>query len=348
MTLQELLNADVRSLGGLLARGFAWWIDELASMAPHAWRESLSSRPKVLAERIGPGTWRYWKPGRPHAAEPPPAKPSRVGLVLPAGAALVRELEFPTLPLRDVKRMVALDIDRLSPLKPELVHFDVEREAGRQHGAKQKVRLGILPRAVASDILAAAAQEGLSPIALGIASVEQPGGHRFDFLPAAIAAAGGSQGEGAARWWWVAVAALLALNLALLVGRDAASVSRLRQIVQSQRAGVDAATGLRARVEREDERRRSLMDRKTRDEPLRMLNTLTLAIPEGAWVQHLEWNGDILRIVGFAAPDLNIPAAVRGTPAFTNPRSLTTEAAPKLANGTPFDITAVAKKRPAR
>jgi Tfp pilus assembly protein PilN len=118
------------------------------------------------------------------------------------------------------------------------------------------------------------------------------------------------------------------------------AVDRQSQAVDGQQPVVDAVQRLRRRVETEDAARRGLLVRGRRGDPLRMLNALTQAIPAGAWVQHLEWNGQTLRIVGFKRQDIDMAAAIRGSGAFTNPRALTAEPATGATSTRPFDITA--------
>jgi len=367
MTLQELMNADVRAIGGLVRQGFAWWIDELAAMLPRGWRSLFSSRPKVLAEPLSAGGWRYWKDGRSIAADGPGgALRSQVGLLLPPGAVLTREVQFPRLPLADVRRMVTLDLDRLSPLRPELVYVDVEVVDRDAAEGRQTVLVGVLPRAVAARHLEAARDAGLSPKALSAAvprasppeslqqSLQQSPQQspfespaiRFDFLPAVRRASGEAAPGGASRLWWAAVAALIVVNLGVLIGRDILATSRLRDAVGAQRGAVDVALALRRRVEAETVLRQELVTRGMRNEPLRMLGALTTAIPAGAWVQHLEWNGQTLRVVGFKSAEVDMFAALRGSPAFTNPRAAGADAAPRAGAGQPFDITVDAGKRP--
>jgi len=346
MTLQELLNADVASIGGMIRQGLAWWIDELAALLPVRWRSLFSARPKVLAQPLAAGGWRYWKDGRPLGEEDlGRAAKGGVGLVLPPGAVLTRQVQFPRLPLADVRRMVGLDLDRLSPLRPELVFVDVEVIDRDSALGKQTALVGVLPRQVAARQLEAAREAGLSPKALSVAVAEDSPHGRFDFLPAARLAAGEASGRGAARYWWAAVGGLLAINLAALIGRDMLDVSRLRQAVAGQRGAVSAVAALRRRVESEAARRQDLISRGTRNEPLRMLGALTAAIPAGAWVEHLEWNGQTLRVVGFKAPEVDLFAALRGSPAFTNPRAAASDAPARSGPGQPFDITADAGKR---
>ena len=347
MTLQELLNADMRSIGALIRQGFAWWIDELAALLPPTWRERFSSRPRLLAEPLAAGGWRYWKDGRPLAEDAARrAARAEVGLVLPPGAVLTREVQFPRLPLADVRRMVALDLDRLSPLRPDLVFVDVEVVNRDSAAGRQTVLVGVLPRELAARQLEAARGEGFSPKALSVAIAEGAPQNRFDFLPAMRRAAGEGAGGGPARYWWIAVAALVAIDLGVLVGRDILDVSRLRDAVAGQRGAVNAVLALHRRVEGENAQRRDLVARGTRNEPLRMLGALTAAIPAGAWVQHLEWNGQTLRVVGFRSAEVDMFAALRGSPAFTNPRAATADAGSRPGPSQPFDITADAGKRP--
>ncbi|MGI8841975.1 MAG: PilN domain-containing protein [Caulobacteraceae bacterium] len=350
MTLQELLNADMHSIGGFIRQGFAWWLDELAAMAPASWRGRLSARPKLVAEPVAGGAWRCWRDGRPVPVDAA-RRAAGVGLVLPPGMALTREVQFPRLPLADVRRMVAMDLDRLSPLRPDLVFFDVEVIDRDAAGGRQTVLVGVLPREAAARQLAAARDDGLSPKALGVAiaegAPEAAPVSRFDFMPAVRRAAGETPGGGPTRYWWDTTADLLVIKPGVLVGRDMLSVAKLREAVAAQRDAVDAVNAVRRRVDGENNERRDLVARGARNEPLRMLAALTTAVPAGAWVQRLEWNGQTLRVIGAKSPEVDMFAALRGSPAFTNPRAAAAEAParPGPGQGQPFDITADAGKR---
>jgi general secretion pathway protein L len=353
MTLDELLNAemDFNSIAALARQGFDWWIDELASMAPPAWRARLASGPRIWAGPDADGTWRFWRDGRPLAGAPP-AGDARVGLLLPARAVLVREIPTPRMPAADVRRMVALDIDRLSPLSPGLIHFDLEildRDAqadqppGGQKEAGQRVAVGIVPRTVAAALWEAARAHGLRPTAMAARTEDGGAGRRFNFLPAVQAAAGEPAEGRVARWWWIGVGALLAANIAVLVGRDVLSTRRLSDLVDAQRPAVTAVQTLRRRVEAEDRRRADRVAQGRRTDPLRVLDTLTRALPSNTWVQRLEWNGQTLHIAGERGNGTDVPAAVRGSGAFANPRAATNEPAGGDAASRPFDITADAR-----
>ena len=355
MTLQELLNSemDLASLAALARQGLAWWLDELAAMLPPAWRERLSSRPRTWIEPQPSGGWRVWKDGRLFEGPGPRtgararggAAP-RIGLLAPPEAVLLRETPAPRMTAADVRRMLSLDIDRLSPLAADLIHYDMEiRERGDGEGL-QRILLGIIPRDEAARLLGRARADGFAPVALAARADRDDAPPRFDFMPQVLRAEGQAAGDRGRLYLWVAVGALILANIAVLVGRDIIDVSRVRATVEGQKPVVDAVLRLRRRVQAEEARRSDLLARGRRGDPLRMLNVLTQAVPSGAWVQHLEWNGQSLRIVGFKRPEIDLAAAIRGSGAFTNPRALAAEPAGGPTPLRPFDITAEARPEP--
>jgi hypothetical protein len=348
MTLEELLNSemDLNSIAALARQGFDWWMDELAAMLPPAWRARLASGPRVWAGPEPDGTWRFWKDGRPLAGGAP-TRETRVGVLLPAGAVLTRETPTPRMPAADVRRMLSLDIDRLSPLAPGLIHFDMEIidrdvKAGAREAAGQRVLVGIVPRALAAAVWNEARAQGLEPVALA-ARVEGGEGRRFDFLPAVRAAAGVTGAGRVASYWWAGVAALLVVNLAVLVGRDSLGVQRLADLVDAQRPAVNAVQALRRRVEGENRRRLDLVTRAQKAEPLAMLSALTQALPANTWVRRLEWNGQTLHIAGDRGASTDLAAAIRGSGAFANPRAAANTPAAGAAETRPYDVTADAR-----
>jgi len=350
MTLQELLNSDVdlESLSALARQGLAWWFEELTTMLPPAWRDRLSSRPRTWIEPRASGGWRLWKDGRP--VEGPGLRPdaagARIGLLAPPGAVLFRETPAPRMTAADVRRMLSLDIDRLSPLAADLVHYDMEvLERGEGEGP-QRVLLGIIPREEATLLLERARADGFTPVALAARAERDDLPPRFDFLPQVLKAEGRNGGDRTRLYLWVAVGVLILANIAVLVGRDIIDVSRVRAEVEGQQPVVDAVLRLRRRVQGEDARRRDLLARGRRGDPLPMLGVLSQALPPGAWVQHLEWNGQSLRIVGFKRQDVDLAAAIRGSGAFTNPRAVTAEPALGPTPMHPFDITADVRPEP--
>jgi hypothetical protein len=341
MTLSEMLNSqmDLGSFVAVLRQGLTWWADELTAMLPKAWRDRLSSRPRLWIEPQSSGGWRIWRDGRLLGQDAPLSDPrARVGLLAPPDAVLIRELPAPRMTLEDVRRLFSLDIDRLSPLAPGLIYFDIEIIHRGDAERGQRVRLGILQRAQAARLLSQARDAGYTPSALAVRPSDGEGLPCFDFLPRVLEATGETGDHRLRLYAWLGAAVLIILNLAVLVGRDMADVTRLNSMVEAQRPVVGAVMRLRHRLEAEDARRRDLVALGQRNEPLKMLGALTDTLPAGAWVQHLEWNGQTLHLVGYRRQDIDLPAALRRSGVFINPRVLTPDPAtgPSLARA--FDI----------
>jgi Tfp pilus assembly protein PilN len=240
----------------------------------------------------------------------------------------------------DLRRMLAFDIDRLSPLAPELIHFDaeiVERDIGE---GRQQVLMGVVPRGVVAELLETAERDGLVPAAVGVrAESEGATTIRYDFLPEARP---GAKTGLSLRYWWGAVAALFVLNLAVLVGRDMAATAQLQAAVDAKAPMVNAALALRRHVEGEERRRAELIARGQRAEPLRVLDAATRALSDGAWVRRLEWNGQTLHLAGYRKTGLDVGAALRASGVFLNPRTQAPEGGASAAEA-PFDIAVDAR-----
>lgn len=349
MNLGEVANTDLGVVGGWLRTGLDWWLEELAGMIPERWRAAGRPRAALIARLEPGGGYSLWDRGEElEPWLPRPGARRNVALALPRSQVLTRELDFPLLPLRDVRRMAALELERLTPFRAEAIHFDLEVAARDVQAGKQRVRLGVVDRAVAADALTAAHALGLEPVAMGMAAEAET--LRFDFLPFVRAEAAGGQPPARTGWWWGAAAGLAAANIALLVGRDAVDVGALRQAVEAQRGTVAVAMRLKQSVDREGQRRRTLVTRKVVDSPLRVMDAATRALPAGAWAQRFEWTGASLRLAGYRHEDIDVPAALEASPLFSQVRGAGADtqspAGGAAANYTPFDVTATIKARP--
>lgn len=336
MNAKDLLNMDMQTAIRLLLRGWRWWIDELAGMLPQNWREWLSRGSHVVAE-IEDDRLVYRNEG---SNETFTARPrGAVKFLMPANRVLLRQLELPILPMSDVRRMIALDIDRLTPFQPDQVYFDAEVTARDQESGRQQVTLGILPRETASKFLDYARENNLHPAAIGVAP-RNGIGHDFDFLSAMRDAQGGSAAQRRSLYWWGAAAVLLILNLALLTYRDSSRLDELRQAVEAQQAPVAVALRTREKVDRERARRAELLAKKQTSSVLPVLDAVTQAVPQDAWVKRFEWNGRAVHITGYRKTSSDILARLEASPVLHNARSLITEVRNDPDANQQFDMSA--------
>lgn len=326
MALADLMNADMATVGGWLRGGWTWWTGELAAMAPGLARAPGSGLPVAV---MGPGGPVFERGGRRLAAAPRGA----VRLALPADAILARALVLPRLGRADTRRLLALDLERLTPLPAGTALFDHEVLAGEAPPGRQRVRLVVVARAAAAAVLARARAAGLEVAALGEAT------GAIDVLPEL-------DGVGAAPWWararawWAIAGALLLLNLGVAIGRDRADVERLRAVTDAQGDAVAVAQRARAGVRREVRAREAWAARRAAGEPLRVLAAATRALPREAWAQRYEWDGARVRLGGFARAGFDTVAAFRRSPEFVGVRTGTPEGTTLTPATEPFDLTA--------
>jgi Tfp pilus assembly protein PilN len=132
----------------------------------------------------------------------------------------------------------------------------------------------------------------------------------------------------------------LILNFAAAIGRDIWQVRRLRDQLAAEQPAIDRVQALRRRVQREAARRADIIARRVSAEPLRMLDSVTGAIPNGAWVDRLAFDGQSVRVSGYRQDQIDVARGLRDAALLTNVRNSGAEASTRQAAGQPFDITA--------
>lgn len=346
MTLQTILNADLGTIGRWLHAGFAWWTDEVSSLVPERYRRSARRRARWTARVSQGGEIQLWRDGRPTQATPPsPSAGWRADVMLPSQAVLVNELDLPRLSKADLRRMLTANMDSLTPFPAERVYFDALAVAHPADETRAQVRLAVLPRERALDVLARARALGLDVERLGVE--DEAGAPVFDFMAAIRADQGGGGGRRRLVLWWCACAGLVALNVLTWVLLDMRDLRRLQAVVDAEQPRVAAAIRIREAAAAEQGLRLALLVRRSQNEPLRILDALAKVLPEGQWAHRLEWNGRTVRVVGFKTQGFDVVGALRRTPALTNPRSLLADMPIKTAAGVePFDVIADSATRP--
>jgi general secretion pathway protein L len=334
VNFKDLLNTDHEAIIQWLLHAFRWWADELMGMVPPEWRDRFLRRPSAVAEFRGNAVvYRDEASG-----EPLPEKPKGpLRVLLNPGNVLTREIELPILPLSDMKRMVALDLDRLTPFRSDQVLFDTEVIARDEENGRQQIMLGVLTRSAVAQLMEQARANDIEPAGIGLAL---PSGEvsNLDFLPALREAEGGTAARRRATYWWIGAAALMGFNLFMLSYRDSNALDQLRQAVESQQAPVTVAMRLRDKVTKEAARRTELLKMRSQNEPLPVIEAVTQALPNEAWVARFEWNGRTVHVRGFRKDSPNLLAKLEASPLLRNARSLTPDARTAL-NGT-FDLAA--------
>lgn len=307
-----------------------WWLAELAALLPTDVRRALKRCPALTAEAC-PDGFRLARRGTEIAAAP---RGQKVTLLLPRDRLLIREVVAAALPEADLRRMLALDIDRLTPFRAAEVLVAVAFPTPAASG-KRLAYVAAVPRAVAALALVEATAVGLKPLAIGVEGAAAAA-MDFDFMSAARAAGIAPPRRGSA-WLWGAAGVLVVVNLVVAIQLDTAATDQLAGQVEAQRVLLAPVVVTRGRVQAEDKVRRMQIER-ARAEPLRVLDAVTRALPDGAWVERFTWDGRSLRLSGARQDGVDVVADLRRVPGFGHVRDFATDAPLSSAAGQRFDI----------
>ena len=345
MNLKDFFNLDMETIGRWIQQGLSWWLEELLALVPQHWRARLVKRPQLVVDWDEHGlSRREGTNSKPFDATAHSSRElDHATIVLPKSRVLTRELDLPLLPPNDIRRLIALDIDRLTPFPADAVYFDTEIIQRDTDRGRQRVLLGVMSRDAIADVLARAQSSGLGAAALGMRG-EAGSNIHFDFLAQARGAGGLSGARARLPIWWAAVGLLMVANVGFFAYRDSTALDSLRDDVDSQQATVAMAMHLHAKVQAEAERRAALLERLAHNAPLRILDAVTRAMPANAWARRFEWNGQTVQVSGYRQGPADLLVKFEASPVLRNARALSTNAKPAAAN-TPeaFEIAADAR-----
>jgi general secretion pathway protein L len=337
MDAARLLNADMRTLAEAASQAAEWWWEEMRGMVPVLRRLRRRDRPRLIVrhdEARDCYGYSWVTGGVLSQAEPlSAARAATADLCLPRRLGLVRTIALPPLSSADLRRLVVLEIDRLTPFTPDQVLIDTAVMSRAPGGVT--VAVGVVRREDAAAALDHARARGVT--VAGLAVEDAAGLPRFDFLAAV------TDGRRRQRWstrrvWGIALALAVA-NLLIFTVRDLTAIEALRAQVEAAQPLIQVAEKMREMTEAEVARRAALLARKQAGDPLPVLDSLTRTLPDTVWVQRLEWDGDRLRIVGWSRGEQDVLALIEADPLVADARAETPAAAPRPPFQ-PFDIVA--------
>ncbi len=300
-----------------------WWTAELAGMLPAALRRQMLAAPPVVLATPTPGGFRFDRLHRGELralAQPEPDLP--VWLVLPRSALLVKRLDWPLLPMADLRRSLALDLDRQTPFPAEALRFDLAVVSRDAAAGRLTLDLAVTPEQRVAPMLAElSARHGVqaarvvgggpasAPARFGFtAAVEtsQPAGRLATLLPRLR------------RTRLLLLCLVLGLmNLALWSGAEERRLDGLDQAVREARTRANSSANLRRQLEE----RRGFIDRLTGGAQsaslLVVLDELTRLLPDDAWLDSVELRGDALHLVGHAISAAALVGPLEQSPLFT-------------------------------
>jgi len=342
MTPQDLLNADMATIGRWIRSGFRWWMNELSELFP----TGLGTGGRgPIAYFDGDADLRMMRDGTLAEAVPASRTTRLMTIILPVESCLVRSIELPRMSASDLGRYVLVDADRLMPAPAGRMLLSAERVGEAPGEGRMTVDIAGLPSNLATRLLDQCRMLDVRPTRIAIYDADARTGRRFDFLPA-MQAAGlfGRAGSGRPFWWAVA-AFLLAVNIAALVYRDVAKTSRLEQLVQQQQPAVAIAERIKRRLVSGGKVIDAAVAQRRGGNPIEALAVVTAAFPPNAWLQRFEWKGSDIHLAGYKQTGVDMIGTLRKSPRLADVRQTTGEALADIPVGQPFELSARVKRR---
>lgn len=338
IVMTSLLTMDVVTLRNALMRGAVWWCDEMRAMAPRRWNGAERNRMRPVIQRDG-DVYRLIGGDGPSAnafadAASFPGHAGEVTLCLVPSLGLQRTMVLPPLSNADLRSVIALDMDRLTPFFADQVLFDILPLS--RDPSEVRVMLGIVRKEDGAAAVEHARSRGFTPVE--VALPDDQGRAFIHFRDLDVLGKADS-----ARWTprraWAAFACLLLLNAGLFLFGQVSEIEDLRHRVELSRPKALAAQKIRVSVEAENVRRAELLGLKHRNDPLPLLAAVTDRLPDGAWVQRLEWDGSQLRLKGWSSGGVDILGLIEADPLLGDVHQESTTIVP--GNGRmPFEIVA--------
>lgn len=336
MTLTELLNSDMATIGRTLRGAFDWWVAELDNLVPAAVRRWNDAGVQTLHFDGAAGTI---------TADDNEVSARSPVVALRPQDVLTRELATPPMSVAELARMLLLNGERYLPLPADTILLATATRGIVRDDGMMIADVAALPLIRARALAEALQMRQIVPRAVRIADGANRVDPRFDFLPALRSSGLVYGSPHHARNWWIVVGALAALSVAVAIWHDAAKVDRLQALVDTQRPAVGVAQRMTTQMRALDAVAQRSARRRGRSEPLALLELATTTVPDGAWVQRLTWNGATLRMTGYRSRDADVAAALRKMPGVATVKSTRSDTMTENAAGQPFDLIATMEVR---
>jgi len=318
----------------------AWWLGELAGMAPRGLLRALALAPPVLTlecagERLvvafrrgergersetvgfgatGPASLRDVVP---RVLDGTPPENVFVELIIDQGRALRRGVRVPRAAAREIAGVVSFEIERHTPYRADEVIYDWSTDVAAGDGTELAVDLVMAPRKIVGQLVAAARDGGLAPDAIRVATGETS---RAD-LPLEAAGIEAAGRGGLIRFLTASAVALgiVAAGMPVFLRHQAATA--LDVAVERQRARVATAGRRDAAASRRSATLRAIIAAKgAAPRVTRIVDRLSAILPDGTWLHHVSvLDGEVV-IEGMTDRSTRLAELLEASPLFASVR----------------------------
>ena len=334
------LEAANRALRAQLTRFSAWWTGELRALIPRSWQVVLArGTRRLLVDVDGPiarvmlqdaqGTRELAAltfaaarlDGESALRAAQDERPDEVVVRLGPEQALRQTLSLPLATEKNLRQVLAFEMDRHTPFKAEQVYFDfavVDRDPRKR---RLQVELTLMPRAGIDPLLSMLARVGLPATSLTLSGDESAAQARaVELLPGRLRPrpARGNGGRFQRALGGLALLLLAAAALVPLVQKHRA-VKQLEAEVQEIRETAMQAQQIRQELEGLVAES-SVLAKRRNERPLviQVVDELTRLLPDSTWLTRIDIAGAKVKIQGESANASEVATLMVGSALFSD------------------------------
>ncbi|MSO92498.1 MAG: hypothetical protein EXQ86_03755 [Rhodospirillales bacterium] len=237
----------------------------------------------------------------------------RIAVVVDAALALARKIRIPRLADADIASAIGLEIERLTPFRPEEVYIWQTIDGSDGDEKTQLVHVTFVPRRVLDPVLQGLRACGLAPSSVALAG--EPGS-----APRPLPVAGLFEAKPGGRLVpAMAALAVLLLGAAIVspLFRLEAAVARLAEELPPAKRRAAATVALSSEIDRLTQGARIIAQSKAESaSPLALINALSDLLPDGTWLSHFNVVGGEAVIEGWTLSSAELVGRLEGAGLF--------------------------------
>lgn len=327
----ERRSLDLAALAGA---GWRWWIGELSAMLPAGIAAALGRRgggvvidlldDEIVATGAGGAELLRLSRRATEGARLSPAlrhmlEGARIVARLRSEAVLRRNVSLPFAARRELRRILDFELERQSPIDPELVYFDYRIRSRDRRANKLEVELRIIRRETVDEALALCRALGLDVAGIAIAG-EAGSTADSEFRPSQALSAPPRRRRRAIPALAAGAAALAAAVIVVHLIRYEAAATALAAEVAQAKAASRETEALGRQIVQEREKAGFVLRQKEAPLMAKILAEVTRRLPDGSWIFQLEIRGNEVRIHGYSPQASSLIGLFDDAPMFANAR----------------------------
>lgn len=352
----------LRQLRDALARGFAWWLGELGAFVPRRLRSLGGSMRRILAFDLSSDqaiSVRLQDDGgtreiaRIDASAPalerasvqkllanPSVGKAEIALLVPDSRLLRKVIDLPLAAANELRQALYFEIDRRTPFASDDVCFDYRVAKKDPKAGRVEVQLFAVQKALADEALARAAQWGLKPGRIDVATAALPAGVGLDLRAGAAVSAGTRNLPGRNAPLTLLAGALLAIAIYVPYVQRESLLDSLNGEVVKAKARAEKVVALRKKLDQHVAERIFLSVKKQSKPPvLVVLDELAQRLPDDTWLNSFEMRGSENEVGGYSGAASDLIKIVADLPLFEKPAFRSPVTRDPVSNSEQFNMS---------